>query len=260
METTDKNKRLILVTNDDGVHAKGINELIKIATQFGEVVVVAPEKGQSGMSHSVSLNEPLYLNKIKSEPGLTIYSCSGTPVDSVKIALHKILDRHPDLLISGINHGSNTSVSAIYSGTIGAAREGSLNGIPSIGFSLLSHAHDADFTGSVLYAGKIIEKVIQNGIPKKTCLNVNVPNIAPEKIEGIKMCRQTSGKWVEEFDHRTSPNKKDYYWLTGKFSNFEPKATDTDEWALENNFVSIVPIEIDLTSYSVLDELNKWTF
>ena len=260
MGTKEKKQRLILVTNDDGVHAKGINELIKIATLFGNVVVVAPDKGQSGMSHSVSLNDPIYLNKIKSESNLTIYGCSGTPVDSVKIALHKILDSPPDLIISGINHGSNASVSAIYSGTVAAAREGSLNGIPSIGFSLLDHSKDADFSASVIYAKKIIEKVIQNGIPKRTCLNVNVPNIAKEKIKGVKICRQTAGKWVEEFDFRTSPNKKDYYWLTGKFSNFEPEATDTDEWALENNYVSVVPIEVDLTSYSVLDELNKWTF
>ncbi|OQY03983.1 MAG: 5'/3'-nucleotidase SurE [Bacteroidetes bacterium 4572_117] len=256
----DKNKRLILVTNDDGVQAKGIKELTKIAMLFGEVIVVAPETGQSGMSHSVSLSNPLYLNKIKSAPGLTIYACSGTPVDSVKIAIHNILDRKPDLIISGINHGSNASVSAIYSGTIGAAREGSLNGIPAIGFSLLDHSPDADFTASVVYAEKIVEKVIQNGIPAKTCLNVNIPNIAKEKIKGIKVCRQTLGKWVEEFDFRTSPNKKEYYWLSGKFSNFEPEATDTDEWALGNSFVSIVPIEIDLTSYSVLDELNKWEF
>jgi len=260
METNEKYRKLILVTNDDGVQAKGINELIKIAGRFGEVVVVAPETGQSGKSHSVSLNEPLYLNKIKSEPGLTIYSCSGTPVDSVKIALHKILNRNPDLIISGINHGSNASVSAIYSGTVAAAREGSLNGVPSIGFSLLDHDQNADFTASVIYAEKIIEKTILNGIPKRICLNVNIPNIAIEKIKGVKVCRQTSGKWVEEFDFRTNPNKKDYYWLTGKFSNFEPEATDTDEWALENDFVSVVPIEVDLTSYSVLEELNKWGF
>lgn len=260
MGTKDKNKRLILVTNDDGVDAKGIKELIKIAALFGEVVVVAPERGQSGMSHSVSLNDPIYLNKIKSEPGLTIYSCSGTPVDCVKIALHKVLDKHPDLIISGINHGSNASVSAIYSGTVAAAREGSLNGIPSIGFSLLDHSSDADFSASVIYVEKIVKKVIQNGIPKRTCLNVNIPNIVNEKIKGIKICRQTSGKWIEEFDYRTSPNKRDYYWLTGKFKNFEPEAEDTDEWALGNNYVSVVPIEVDLTSHSVLDELNKWVF
>jgi 5'-nucleotidase len=255
-----KKERLILVTNDDGVNAKGISELTAIAMKFGKVVVVAPDRGQSGMSHSVSLSEPIYLNKIKSEQGLEIYSCSGTPVDSVKIALHKILDTAPDLIISGINHGSNASVSAIYSGTIGAAREGSLNGIPSIGFSLLNHAHDADFSASIIYAEKIIEKALQNGIPKRTCLNVNVPNIPKEQVKGVKICRQTHGKWVEEFDYRTSPSNKDYYWLTGKFSNFEPEATDTDEWALENNYVAVVPIEIDLTSYSVLETLSKWDF
>ncbi|MBN1252325.1 MAG: 5'/3'-nucleotidase SurE [Bacteroidales bacterium] len=256
----DKEKRLILVTNDDGIDAKGIKELIKIAEKFGRVVVVAPEKGQSGMSHSVSLNEPIYLKKITSNNNTLQYSCSGTPVDSVKIALHHVLDEKPDLIISGINHGSNASVSAIYSGTIGAAREGSLNDIPSVGFSLLDHSPEADFTASIIFAEKIIEKVFENGIPKRTCLNVNIPNIHENQINGIKVCRQTKGKWVEEFNHRINPNNKEYFWLTGKFSNFEPESKDTDEWALENNYVSIVPIEVDLTSYKVLDELNKWNF
>jgi len=256
----NKGNRLILVTNDDGIDAKGINELITIAEQYGSVVVVAPEKGQSGMSHSVSLNEPIYLQNRILNNSIKSYSCSGTPVDCVKIALHHILDKKPDLILSGINHGSNASVSAIYSGTMGAAREGSLNGIPSIGFSLLDHSPDADFDGSIIYAKKIIEKIIENSIPDRMCLNVNIPNIAINDIKGIKVCRQTEGKWVEEFDYRINPNKKEYFWLTGKFSNFEPESKDTDEWALENNYVAIVPVKVNLTSYEDLDELNKWKF
>ncbi len=255
-----KERRLILVTNDDGVDAKGIKCLTDIAKNFGDVVVLAPDKGKSGMSHSVSLNEPIYLNKVSEEEGLEIYACSGTPADSVKIALHKILKRKPDLILSGINHGSNASVSAIYSGTVAAAREGSMNGITSIAFSLLSHAPDADFKAAKKYSRIIIEKVLENGIGTQTCLNVNVPNIPESEIKGIKMCRQTLGKWIEEFDYRVNPHNRDYYWLTGRFSNFEPTAEDTDEWALNNNYVAVVPIEVDLTSYPVLEQLKKWKF
>ncbi len=253
-------RKLILVTNDDGFQAKGISYLTEIAKEFGDVVVVAPEKGQSGMSHSVSLNIPLFLKSHQSDNGHLLYSCSGTPADCVKIALHKVLKRKPDLIISGINHGSNASVSAIYSGTIAAAREGSMHGIPSVGFSLLNHSADADFTASAHFARIIISKVFENGIPDHTCLNVNIPDIEKDEIKGIKICRQTKGRWIEEFDQRTNPSNQDYFWLTGQFSNMEPLAEDTDEWALFNNFVSIVPIEVDLTSYHVLNELKKWNF
>jgi 5'-nucleotidase len=253
-------KKLILVTNDDGYQAKGIASLIEIAKEFGDVVIVAPDKGQSGMSHSVSLNTPLFLTKHNDHNGHLSYSCSGTPADCVKIAIHKVLKRIPDLIISGINHGSNASVSAIYSGTIAAAREGSLNGVPSVGFSLLNHSHDANFDTSAHFARIIISKVFENGIPEHTCLNVNIPDIELNKINGIKICRQTKGKWIEEFDQRKNPSNRDYYWLTGQFTNFEPNAEDTDEWALQNNYVSIVPIEVDLTSYHVLEKLKKWNF
>ncbi|MFN8255788.1 MAG: 5'/3'-nucleotidase SurE [Bacteroidales bacterium] len=253
-------KKLILVTNDDGFQANGIKSLTEVASEFGEVVVVAPEKSQSGMSHSVSLSSPLFLNKHHSNNGYKIYSCSGTPADCVKIAIHKVLERKPDLVISGINHGSNASVSAIYSGTLAAAREGSLNGIPSIGFSLLNYSADADFTVSAHFASIIIQKVFENGIPEQTCLNVNIPDLELAEIKGIKICRQTRGKWVEEFDQRHTPSKREYYWLTGQFDNFEPHATDTDEWALANNYVAVVPVEVDLTSYHVLNELKKWNF
>jgi len=258
MTKDNEKKRLILISNDDGINAKGLKYLIDIAKDFGDVVVIAPEKGKSGMSHSVTLNEPIYLNKISKEEGLSVYACSGTPADSIKIALHKVLNRKPDLVLAGINHGSNASVSAIYSGTVAAAREGSMNGITSVAFSLLSHDPNADFSAAAKYTKIIIEKVLQNGIAKQTCLNVNIPNIPEKDIKGIKMCRQTLGKWIEEFDYRVSPHNKDYYWLTGEFSNFEPQAQDTDEWALNNNYVAIVPVKVDLTSYQVLDELKKW--
>jgi 5'-nucleotidase len=253
-------EKLILVTNDDGYYARGIKKLAEIARNFGKVVVVAPEKSQSGMSHSVSLNTPLYLNKYEISDGYSSYICSGTPVDCVKIALHEVLERKPDIILSGINHGSNASVSAIYSGTVAGAREGGLNGVPSIAFSLLNHSADANFDASAHFARIIIQKALENGIPPNTCLNVNIPDIPLIEIKGIKICRQTQGKWVEEFDHRTNPSNKDYYWLTGRFSNFEPLADDTDEWALLNNYVSIVPVEIDLTSYTVLEQLKTWKF
>ncbi len=256
----DKKDRLILVTNDDGYQARGIKYLTEIALEFGEVVVVAPERGQSGMSHSVSLGVPLYLNKVETGNAHQSYFCSGTPADCIKIGIHKVLDRKPDLILSGINHGSNSSVSAIYSGTIGAAREGSLNGVPSIGFSLLDHSPNANFGASAHYARIIIKKALENGMPERSCLNVNIPKIPLEDIKGIKTCRQTQGKWVEEFDHRTNPYKKDYYWLTGEFSNFEPHAEDTDEWALQNNYISIVPINLDFTCYDVLGKIKEWNF
>ena len=256
----EKKDRLILVTNDDGYQAKGIKYLTEVAQEFGQVVVVAPEQGQSGMSHSVSLGTPLYLSQIETGNAHQSYFCSGTPADCVKIAIHKVLDKKPDLILSGINHGSNASVSAIYSGTIGAAREGSLNGIPSIGFSLLDHSPDANFETSAHYAKIIIKEALEKGMPEMSCLNVNVPRISLDEVKGIKFCRQTKGKWIEEFDHRTNPYKKDYYWLTGEFSNFEPHAKDTDEWALENHYVSIVPVNIDFTAYDVLNEIKNWNF
>lgn len=256
----NKKDLLILVTNDDGYQARGLEYLTKVAQEFGQVVVVAPERGQSGMSHSVSLGIPLYLNKVETGNAYQSYYCSGTPADCIKIGIHKVLGRKPDIILSGINHGSNSSVSAIYSGTIGAAREGSLNGIPSIGFSLLDHSAGADFEASAHYARIIIKKALEKGMPERSCLNVNIPRVSLEEIKGIKMCRQTKGKWVEEFDHRTNPYKKDYYWLTGEFSNFEPNAEDTDEWALQNNYIAVVPINIDFTCYEVLDKIKDWNF
>jgi len=251
---------LILVSNDDGVQAKGIAALIEIVKDFGEVVVVAPEEPHSGMSHAITMNSPLRLHCLKKEENLTIYSCSGTPVDCIKLALNQILDRKPDFIVSGINHGSNASISVIYSGTMAAAIEGCLNGIPSMGFSVLDHSRNADFTIAKHIGKKIFEKVLASGLLPGTCLNINFPVIAMDQVKGMKVCRQADGVWKEEFEKRIDPNGRDYFWLTGSFNNFEPLAEDTDEWALANNYISIVPIQIDLTSYQVINQLKKQGF
>ncbi len=253
----NKKKPLILVSNDDGVYAKGLRSLIEIVKPLGEVVVVAPEKGESGMSHAISISVPLRVKKLEEEKDYTVYSTTGTPVDCVKLAINQLLDRLPDLIVSGINHGSNASISIIYSGTMGAAVEGCLNGIPSVGFSLLSHSPDADFEMSKIYTRKIINMIMKNGLPADTCLNVNFPNISRDKVKGIRVCRMTRGVWKEEYDKRIDPHKRDYYWLTGSFKNFEPDKEDTDEWALANNYVAIVPIHIDFTNYDALNELKR---
>lgn len=251
-------KPLILITNDDGINAKGISALIEIAKPFGDVIVVAPQGSQSGMSSAITVKIPLHLKTINSSNGISKLVSSGTPVDCVKLALNQVLDHKPDLLLSGINHGSNSSISVVYSGTMGAAIEGSLNGIPSIGFSLTDFSPDADFSIVEKYAPKIIENVLANGLPEYTCLNVNFPAIEVENAKGIKICRQTKGRWQAEFDKRTDPHKRDYYWLTGNFKNYEPDAEDTDEWALKNSYVSIVPVKIDFTNYDAFNHLKKW--
>lgn len=253
-------EKLILVTNDDGIEAKGLKSLIETVREFGKVIVVAPEESQSGMSHAITTKLPIRVRTVKKEEGLEIYSCSGTPVDCVKLALHQLLGRKPDMLVSGINHGSNASVSVVYSGTMAAAIEGGINKITSIGFSLLDYSADADFETAGIYVRRIIEKVFMNGIAEGICLNVNIPVGKENELKGIKVCRQTDGYWQEEFEKRIDPGKREYYWLTGYFSNSEPLADDTDEWALQNKFVSVVPIRIDFTSYSRIKELKKWKF
>ena len=248
---------LILVTNDDGIHAKGIHELVEVVQLFGEVVVIAPEVAMSGMSNAITSDKPLRVQKLSEDPRLTVYKCSGTPVDCVKIAFNHLLDRTPDYVVSGINHGSNSSISVIYSGTMGAAVEGCLHGVPSIGFSLLDFSQDADFSKAKIFAARIFQAVMDNSLPKYTCLNVNVPTGSPK---GIKFCRQASGKWVEEFDKRIDPHNRTYFWLSGSFINFEEEAKDTDIYALEKNYVSVVPVKVDMTCYETLDSLKNWKF
>lgn len=255
-----KKKPVILVTNDDGINAKGLQKLSNIASEFGDVIVVAPEMGQSGMSHAITIKVPLALDEVKRENRKAVYSTNGTPVDCVKLALNQLFDKKPDLVLSGINHGSNSSISIFYSGTMGGAIEGCLNGIPSIGFSVLDFSTSPDFEIAEKYARVIIKNVLENGLPEYVCLNVNVPVVKKENFNGIKVCRQTRGVWQEEFEKRTNPHNREYYWLTGEYANLEPLAKDTDEWALNNNYISVVPVKIDLTDHNAIKKLKKWNY
>lgn len=252
-------KPLILVTNDDGVMAPGIRALVEVAAEMGDAVVVAPDKPQSGMGHAITINATLRVNKIGKQNGTNFYSTSGTPVDCVKLAVHEILNKKPDLIVSGVNHGSNASTNVIYSGTMSAAIEGCLEGFPSIGFSLLNESIDADFEPAKVYAKKIMKVVLENGLEKGVCLNVNIPNLSTREIEGIKLCRQADAKWSEKFDKRKDPGGKPYYWLTGAFENHD-SGEDTDIHALQNNCVSVVPVQYDLTAYSSMKSLEKLDF
>jgi 5'-nucleotidase len=246
----------ILVTNDDGITAPGIRALANAMKQLGDVVIVAPDSPQSGMGHAITINKPLRLDKVTLADGLEGYQCSGTPVDCVKLAVNKILHRKPDLCVSGINHGSNSSINVIYSGTMSAAMEGAIEGIPSIGFSLCNYALEANFETAAVYATTIAKQVLINGLPGNALLNVNFPDLTLDTIKGIKICRQAIAKWVEEFDERQDPSKRKYYWLTGKFENFD-HGQDTDEWALANGYVSIVPVQFDFTAHHAMATLNN---
>ncbi|PCJ63754.1 MAG: 5'/3'-nucleotidase SurE [Bacteroidetes bacterium] len=253
-------KPLILISNDDGITAPGILATVEVMKTFGKVVVVAPDSPQSGMGHAITINEPLRLVKNNQfGPDVESYQCSGTPADCVKLAVDKVLHRKPDLLVSGINHGSNSSINVIYSGTMSAAMEGAIEGITAIGFSLLNFSWDADFSAAKVYMQKIVSTVLKNGLPINTLLSVNVPDKPEAEIKGIKICRQANAKWVEEFDHRQDPHGRDYYWLTGKFTNMD-KGEDTDEWALANGYVSVVPVQFDLTAHHAIQTLNSWEF
>ena len=249
-------KPLILITNDDGITAKGILSLIEAVKDLGELVVVAPDKPQSGMGHAITVNNVLRLHSSKEFPGINAFSCSGTPVDCVKLAIYEVLKRKPDLVLSGVNHGSNASTNVLYSGTMSAAVEGALEGIPSIGFSLLDHDHDADFTASKNIVQKISSTVIEKKMPENICLNVNIPKGDGRFIKGIKVCRQARAFWDDKFDCRKDQFGKDYYWLTGEFRNYDGGA-DTDIWALENNYVSVVPIQFDMTAYHAIGQINQ---
>ena len=257
MNKDNKTRPLILVTNDDGYHAKGLWCLVDVIKKFGEVVVVAPEIGRSGMAHAITMKKPIEYILKKEEENLTAYSCTGTPADCVKIARFEILKREPDFVFSGINHGSNSSVNVIYSGTMGAAIEGAIAGIPSAGFSLLSHDPDADFSEAKPYIEQIARNIITNGLEAFTCLNVNFPKVSEKAYKGIKICKQTHGVWKEEFIETNDPWDRKYYWLKGAYTNYEPENTETDEWALINNYVSIVPIHTDLTHYKSIEQLTK---
>jgi 5'-nucleotidase len=249
-------KKLILVTNDDGITAPGILFLSKIAKQYGDVCVVAPDKPQSGMGHAITLNSTLRIEKSNFHNVNYEYSCSGTPVDCVKLGVNKFLGRKPDLVISGINHGANLSINVIYSGTMSAALEGAIEGIPSVGFSLSDFSIDADFTPCEKVVKQIIEKMLSHTFNETVCLNVNIPKLKADEIEGIKVCRATNGNWVEEFDERHDPSGKPYYWLTGKFINYEEGNHETDVYLNQHGYVTIVPVDFDMTNHT---QVKKFT-
>ena len=250
-------KPLILVTNDDGITSPGIIALAEVMKELGEVVVIAPDKPQSGVGHAITINSTLRIHKTKFHGVAQEFSLSGTPVDCVKMAFSKVLKRKPDLCVSGINHGSNISINVIYSGTMSAAVEAAVEGIPSVGFSLIDYSIDADFSASKKIVKEIASSVLKHGMPKETCLNVNIPKLHYSQIKGLKVCRQARANWVEEFDERKDPSGNPYFWLTGKFIDYDKGKTDTDVWAVENGYVSVVPVQFDLTAYSAMAHAQK---
>ncbi len=250
-------KPLILVTNDDGIFSKGILSLVDAAKDFGEVIVIAPDKPQSGMGHAITINTLLRMYPSMIFEGIQAYTCSGTPVDCIKLGIYELLKKKPDLIISGINHGENTSTNVLYSGTMSAAVEGAIEGIPSIGFSLADFDANADFSGAQVVAKQMLKAVLKHKMPEGTCLNVNIPNIPAAQLKGIKVCRGARAFWEDRFDKRLDQYGNPYYWLTGKFGNMD-KGEDTDLWAMENGFASVVPIQYDMTAYHAMSELNNW--
>ncbi len=251
-----KDTPIILITNDDGVTAPGIRNLAEAVKDLGKIVVVAPDKPQSGMGHAITIGHPLRLHEVAFMDGVEAYGCSGTPVDCVKLAVDKVLHRKPDICLSGINHGANHSINVIYSGTMSAAVEAAIESIPSIGFSLLDYSIEADFTAARKYVRILTEKMLALPAEKHLILNVNIPAVDKDLIRGIKLCRQAYAKYDEDFIERTDPTNRKYYWLTGEFKNMD-KGRDTDVWALENNYVSVVPVQFDLTNYVLKTKLEK---
>jgi 5'-nucleotidase len=255
---TKATKPTILVVNDDGITAPGIKALIDAVKDLGRVVVVAPDSPQSGMGHAITIGKPLRLDKVELYDGIEMYRCSGTPVDCVKLAVNKIFKgKKPDLCVSGINHGLNNSINVLYSGTMSAAVEGAIESIPSIGFSLDDYTLQADFSHCLRFVKELAIQVLNNGLPLGTVLNVNFP--AGDNIKGIKICRQANAKWAEEFDERIDPHKRPYYWLTGVFQSND-NGGDTDVWALDNGYASVVPVQFDMTAHHAIPVLNSWKF
>ena len=250
-----KEKPLILVTNDDGIQAGGLRKLIALMRQLGEVVVIASEHPMSGMAHAVTIQTPLRPRLLHEEEGYKEYVTNGTPVDNVKLAKHTLLDRWPDLLVSGINHGSNASINIIYSGTMGAVLEAAIDHIPAIGFSLRDFSPNADFSHLDTFIQQITKKVLDEGLPKGVSLNVNFPKISDEPLKGIKVCRQAEARWVEEFEERVDPYGRKYYWLGGRFENGDGRP-NTDEKALDENYVAVVPVQYDFTAHQYIEKLR----
>ncbi|HUS87091.1 MAG TPA: 5'/3'-nucleotidase SurE [Bacteroidales bacterium] len=253
----EKDDRLILITNDDGLYASGLKALLEVMEEFGKLVVISTTESRSGMSQALTVKMPLRVKLLDETERRRLYACSGTPADGIKIAVNQLVERRPDWVVAGINHGANASVSVIYSGTMAAAIEGCLYGISSVGFSLNDYSATADFDPAKKYIRKVMQGLTRESLPEGICLNVNIPDCGEKDIKGIMVCRQASGYWREEFEKRKDPMGKTYYWLTGIFQNHEPEATDTDEWAISNNYVSIVPVTVDMTAHSFIPELKK---
>lgn len=251
-------KPLLLLSNDDGFDSKGLKELIETLRPMADLIVVAPSGPRSGSSGAITSQVPLRCSLVSEEPGVTVYKCSGTPVDCVKLALNSFVPRMPDMVIGGINHGDNSSVNVHYSGTMGVVIEGCLKGIPSVGFSLCNHDPNADFSATLPYVRLIVANVLAEGLPVGVCLNVNFPDV-PD-LKGVKVCRQTDGVWASEFAERKHPHGDVYYWMTGVYVNNEPDAPDTDHWALDHGYVAITPTQIDMTAYGQLKRINDWNW
>lgn len=251
----NENRPLILISNDDGFTSKGISELIKALRPLGEIVVMAPDSARSGFSCALSANNPIHYELVYRGVGVSVYKCSGTPADCVKLAMHTVLTRKPDLVVGGINHGDNSAVNVHYSGTMGVVIEGALKGIPAIGYSITTHDADPDFEPSREYIRQIARLVLEKGLPHLTCLNVNFPE---GELKGIRICEQSKGQWVKEWENFTHKGDSKYYWLTGNFEESEPDNEKSDHWALNNGYMAITPVTVDVTAYNLIDELNSW--
>lgn len=250
---------LILISNDDGYHSKGLQSLIEMVSPLADLLVCAPESGRSGFSCAFSAVDPLRLKLRRRREGVEIWSCSGTPVDCVKIALDQLCkDRWPDMVIGGINHGDNASVNSHYSGTMGVTMEGCMKYIPSVAFSLCDHSDDADFAPLASLVRSITERVLREGLPRGVCLNVNFP--LAKEFRGVRICRMARGTWGNEVVRCHHPRGYDYYWMTGEYTNDEPEAEDTDNWALNHGYVAITPTEVDVTSYEMMERMKDWEF
>jgi 5'-nucleotidase len=258
MAANHDERPLVLITNDDGIKAGGLRALVEMAERYADVVVVAPNQSYSGMSHSITIKIPLYAKLIREREGFKLFKVNGTPVDCIKLSVNNLLGRKPDFVLSGINHGSNSSASIHYSGTMGAAREAALLGIPAIGFSLLDHSYEADFTTAARYCEEIFKYAVKHGMPSGSYWNVNIP--VGNHLNGIKVCRQANGKWVERFIEREDPRNRKYFWLTGYYENLEPQATDTDEYWLGQDYVTVVPCSLDATDHKLLETMDENMF
>lgn len=250
------NRPIILITNDDGVAARGLLTLCDVASEFGDVVVMAPEYNLSGKSHSLTTDRPLRVHEIKRDNSIKLFACTGTPADCVKLATEHFCPRQPDLVLSGINHGSNSSINVLYSGTMGAVLEATALGLNAVGFSLLNHNPEADFSACLPYTRSIIAGVLEHGLPDGVALNVNIPRLDASQIKGMRICHQAKAKWLDSFEQRIDPRGQPYWWLTGKFVCDTPPET-SDEWALANGYVSVVPTRTDFTGYDAIDTIRN---